>query len=242
MGEQSNRRMDKYDVVFKGEVMPDQQVEQVVIALARAFNSTEARVATLFSGGSKVLKADLEREAAEKYREVLKRAGAIVYLRRSGLPEKPRSSLKRGPASTAISVAPLGGNLVRDDERTQVDAIEVDTSAIALAAVTDEPLQPPAKPTPPPVSTNPDLSLAEPGADLLPPARRQAATAVKSTVELSLAPAGTAAMQTVAGSPPLPPDTSHLQVEPQGNLLKPHEMKTAAEPRLAPDFDLEPPE
>jgi hypothetical protein len=243
IGKRTIRRMDKYDVVFKGEVMPNLQVEQVVTALARAFSSTEERVAALFSGEPKVLKAGLERAAAEQYRKVLKQAGAIVYLRRSGLPAKPQGSLKRPPPEAPISIAPVGEFLLRNEERKAVAAVEVDTSALELAAATDTPLQPPAEPTPVQIPTNSRLSLAEPGANLLPAVRAKAKARIVSTIELSLTPAATPAAPSSRADAPQSPDTSHLKIEPQGNILKPHEKPPAPKPPpQAPDFELESPE
>ena len=235
--------MDKYDVVFKGEVMPNLQVERVVTALARAFNSSEERVAKLFDGGPKVLKSGLEREAAEQYRKVLKQAGAIVYLRRSGLPAKPQGSLQQPPVKAPISIAPLGGNLVRDEERKAIEAVEVDTSAIELAPVTEDPLQPPGKITPVQIPANSKLSLAEPGANLLAPEQVQATPRFEGAIDLTLAPAGTIAASSSPGVAAESPDTSHLKIEPQGNILKPHEKQAAtSSPVQAPDLDLDPPD
>ncbi len=243
MGRQTIRRMDKYDVVFKGEVMPNLQFGQVVTALARAFNSTEERVAALFSGEPKVLKSGLERAAAERYREVLKQAGAIVYLRRSGLPTKPQGNQKHQPVKTPISIAPVGESLLRDEERRAVAALEVDTSSLELAAVTDAPLQPPEQPAAVQIPMNSRLSLAEPGVNLLATVQAKAAAKIVSTIDLSLAPAGTPVPSSSHTVAPESPDTSHLKIEPQGNILKPHEKPSAPKtPPQVPDFELESPE
>lgn len=234
--------MDKYDIVFKGEVMPNLEVERVKAALIRIFNSNEERIAKLFGGAPKVLKSGLDREAAEKYRDVLKNAGAIVYLRRGGLPERPQGSLKASPAKDELSIAPMQGNLLKNEERATIEAVEIDTSAIALAPLGDKPLQPPSQAIPATIATSAELSIAEPGADLVPNPQPETRVAPASTSNLSLAPLGTAAQpKEIVNSQP--PNTSHLQVEPQGELLKPHEKPVPpAEPVPPADFELQPPD
>lgn len=234
--------MDKYDIVFKGEVMPNLEIERVKAALIRIFNSNEERIAKLFGGGPKTLKSGLDREAAEKYRDVLKNAGAIVYLRRGGLPERPRGSLKASPAKDELSMAPMEGNLVKNEERATIAAVEIDTSAIALAPHSDKPLQPPSLAIPAAIPTTAELSIAEPGADLLPNPRPETKLAPVRSSKLSLAPLGSATRpKEIVNSQP--PNTSHLQVEPQGELLKPHEKPVPPAESVPPaDFELQPPD
>ncbi len=239
--------MDKYDIVFKGEVMPNLEVDRVKAALIRIFNSDEERIAKLFGGGPKTLKSGLDREAAEKYREVLKNAGAIVYLRRGGLPERPQGSLKASPAKDELSIAPMEGNLVKNEERATLEVVEIDTSAIALAPFSDKPLQPPSRAIPVIIPTTAELSIAERGADLLPNPRPEtkvapASSSSSSSSKLSLAPLGTAAPpKDIANVQP--PNISHLQVEPQGELLKPHEKPVPAAESVTPaNFKLQPPD
>jgi hypothetical protein len=240
-GGQKGKAMDKYDIVFKGEVMPNLEVERVKAALSRIFNCNEERIAKLFGGGPKTLKSGLDREAAEKYRDVLRNAGAIVYLRRGGLPERPQGSLKASPTKDELSMAPMEGNLVKNEERATIEAVQIDTSAIALAPFSDKPLQPPSQTIPATIPTTAELSIAEPGADLLPNPRPETKPAPARSSNLSLAPLGTAAPpKEIVNSQP--PTTGHLQVEPQGEVLKPHEKPTPSTAPVLPSssFELQP--
>lgn len=219
--------------------MPNVEAGQVKAALVRVFNSNEERIARLFSPGPKTLKTGLEREAAEQYRDILKKAGAVVYLRRSGLPGKPVGKLKETPVKDQLSLAPMEGNLVRDEERSTVEPLQIDTSTIQLAPPGDAPLQHPQQLKPAIIPASSGLSIAEPGADILANHTPDTPDAPNIDSSLSLAPLGTVAPPR-APAPAQSPDTSHLQVEPPGDLLKPHEKPIkAAKPPPIPDFDLQ---
>jgi hypothetical protein len=230
--------MDKYEIVFKGEVMPSLEVEQVAAALATLFRTSEEKIAPLFSGSAHTLKSGLDRGAAESYRDTLKRAGAIVYLRRAGIPA--RATGERS-ATDGLSLAPRVGNLIREEERPVVNAVEVDTSGIELAANNGSPLAPPASAASPAPDTS-QLSIAETGADLNPNPATPAPSPPINIGDLSLAPADIERLVEAPPAPNIPlPDTSALQVEPAGEILKQHEKaKPVPAPPLLHDFDLYP--
>ena len=235
--------MDKYEIIFKGEVMPQLEVEQVAAALATLFNTSEEKIAPLFSGSAHTLKSGLDRDAAENYRDTLKRAGAIVYLRRAGIPTRATRDCSSTSSTAGLSLAPRVGNLIRDEERPAVIAVEVDTSGIELATNNGSPLAPPATPAHAAPDTS-HISVAETGADLNPNITAPAPPPPINTDDFSLAPAD---IERLVEAPPARdfpvPDTSALQVEPAGEILKPHEKpKPVPAPPLLHDFDLFPQE
>lgn len=67
-----------YQVVFRGRLVPGQDPDLVKQNLAKLFKVDEARIGQMFSGKRQVLKKGLDRETADKYRALLKKAGAIV--------------------------------------------------------------------------------------------------------------------------------------------------------------------
>lgn len=69
-----------FDVVFRGHLAAGADEADVKAALARLFKSTPAQIERLFSGKRVVIKKNLDREQADKYREVLRNAGAKVSL------------------------------------------------------------------------------------------------------------------------------------------------------------------
>lgn len=70
--------MSRYEIAFSGQVVPGAQLDTVKANLARLFQADAQRIALLFSGRRMVIKNNLDAEAAEKYRSVIERAGAIV--------------------------------------------------------------------------------------------------------------------------------------------------------------------
>lgn len=230
--------MDQYEILFKGEVMPTLDPEQVSEALASLFKASPEKIAPLFNGSSHTLKSGLDREAAERYRDTLKKAGAIVYLRRMGVP--PRTATKRNSGdNTGLSIAPMVGNLVRDEERETVTAVEVDTSSIALASDDGSPLQTPREE----VANAPDtghISIAETGADLNPDRAEPPPLPTPDIEGIDLAPADAGNLSPASAETDFPvPDTSSLDIEPAGEILKPHERQQPTEaPKFRHDFDL----
>lgn len=236
--------MDQYDILFKGEVMPTLDPEQVAADLARLFKASPEKIAPLFNGGAHTLKSGLDRDAAERYRDTLKKAGAIVYLRRQGVPAREASSTRAANNSNGdLSVAPMVGNLVRDEEREAIVPVEVDTSALTLAADTDSPLQAPAQSTVEAPDTA-HISVAEAGADLNPDRPEPIPVAAPDTDDLSLAPADIERLVDPQPEPDHPlPDIAAMALEPEGEILKDHERPAPpAPPQLTHDFDLADPE
>lgn len=69
----------KYKIVFKGELMPDAELDAVKDQLAKLFKSDHTKINALFDGGPIALKRDLSDEEADKYLAALQRTGAKVY-------------------------------------------------------------------------------------------------------------------------------------------------------------------
>jgi hypothetical protein len=141
------------------------------------------------------------------------------------------------PAPSPMSLAPAGAELLAESERRRVEAVQVDTSHIKLASVfaaeAERPAPPPAPDvshisvaapgadllperadtaTPPPPDTS-ALSIAEPGARLAPEDERAALPEIDLSA-ITLAPPGAALEEIRPNRPPLNPDTSALGLEP----------------------------
>lgn len=165
--------MDRYKIIFKGEVMPTLDRRQVCAAMARLFNTTPDKLSPLFNGQATTLKTGLERAAAETYREALKGTGAIIYLQRipadnnTPPPRVPTGSPAARHSPAALGLTPRQGNLLRDEERPSIVSREIDTSGMLLPPLDDTPLQAPAAPPPPAPATD-HLSVADVGASIGP--------------------------------------------------------------------------
>lgn len=73
--------MQKYEVIFSGEIAPGAQLQDVRAELGRLFNADAAVLERFFSGRPVVVKRDLDQVSAQKYQLAFNRAGAIVEVR-----------------------------------------------------------------------------------------------------------------------------------------------------------------
>lgn len=72
--------MQKYDVIFSGELLPGFDQADVERNVAALFNLDDARVARIFSGSTVTLKRDLDQAGAARFEAALAKAGARVEL------------------------------------------------------------------------------------------------------------------------------------------------------------------
>lgn len=243
----------RYDILFGGELLPGHEPATVAENLGKLFKANAETVARLMGGGVHALKRGADRETALKYDAAMQRAGAKAILREvmsdagaeaTAAPTAAGGSAPAAPSAVAaplppatISLAPVGGNLLADSERPRVDALEVDTSHIKLASVF---AGEPERPAPPPAPDVSHISVAAPGADLLPERANAEAPPPPDTSALSiaepgarlgpegdraalpeidlsaitLAPPGAALEEIRPNRPPLNPDISALGLEP----------------------------
>lgn len=154
----------RFDIVFRGDIAPGTQLQQVKQNLMRLFKIDEAKVQGLFSGQVVVLKRDLDGEAVEKYQRVLLQAGALVEKVAGGSVTPGQGRVRPEPKPKKMSLA----ERLAAEQATQSAAKSVaDNSA-------DE-----SKPTSPAAATG-GFSLAPVGSDLLQPAEK----AVVDTVDI----------------------------------------------------------
>lgn len=174
-----------YDIFFRGEALEGASLISVKAHIGKLFKADEAKLAHLFSGKVIALKKQLSKEDALKYQQLFKKAGAKIYIKASQVetpkqaqqtPTAPASTTKAEPkaapadsnttqtATSAMSILPAGSDVLNDDEKTSIDAVDVDTSGISLGD-DNTPLE-----APKPETTNaPDvshLSAADVGSDM----------------------------------------------------------------------------
>ena len=139
----------RFEVIFRGDVVPGQSLMDVKRRLAELFGAPAARVEQMFSGRPVVIKRDLDEEAAARYRVALKDAGALVELRPVDSDSQTGSDTSRAdqtvpPAASGpehstvaetIDVAPVGADVLPPEYRRNFTPREVDTSYITV----DEP-------------------------------------------------------------------------------------------------------
>lgn len=139
---------ERFDLIFRGDIVLGQSLEAVKQRLQQLFKADAAKIDLLFSGRPVALKRQLDRATAEKYQQVLHKAGAQVALRPASEASakappnqqataqerraQPRKSagVEAGPAR--LSLAPVGGFLLKESERARLAPVTVDVSGLSV--------------------------------------------------------------------------------------------------------------
>lgn len=74
----SDDEIKTFEIVFRGDIQFGQNLQDVKQKLQQLFKIDSAKVDALFSGKPVVLKRGLDKTSAEKYQDVLTKAGAMV--------------------------------------------------------------------------------------------------------------------------------------------------------------------
>lgn len=182
----------EFDIIFRGDIVFGHQLMEVKLKLQQLFKVDATKVDALFTGRPVPLKRKLDEATANKYREVLLKAGAQVEICPSDsspataapapkpAPVRPVAPAPvNNPAATAAispvapvapvwSIAPAGADLLPADQRPAAAApVAVDLSGLSLRAQSGNLLDA-SEVAPIPVATVavPDLVVAEAGATL----------------------------------------------------------------------------
>ncbi|MBB4862739.1 hypothetical protein HNP46_001583 [Pseudomonas nitritireducens] len=185
--------MSRYEIAFSGQTVPGAQLETVKANLARLFQADAQRIALLFSGRRMVIKNNLDAEAAEKYRSVIERAGAVVEVVDMDAqieeielaPPPPAEPVAAAPRSTATGESAPQGRL-KVAPRDEYMAAFADVEA-------------------------PDFGLAPVGSDLQDEKPEAQAPRVDLS-QFSVAPVGSDMGQARPEPAGPAPDTSHLKL------------------------------
>lgn len=142
---------DTYSIVFRGDILPGFSFDQVRGDIQTLFNLDDQRLTQLFSGRPLSIKKQLTREQAELFQKRMAAIGAQVSIRAEDSETAPERADRPPPRPSAptedgISVAPVGADVLRDNERHQPEPAQVSTD---------------------------HLSVDEPGADVLKPEERK---------------------------------------------------------------------
>lgn len=175
--------MSRYEIAFSGRTVPGAQLDTVKANLARLFQADAQRIELLFSGRRMVIKNNLDAEAAEKYRSVIERAGAVVDVVDMDAPIEEIELAPPPPAEPAPPAAPGRLNVAPRDGYMAAFA-EVDA---------------------------PDFGLAPVGADLQDEKPEAQAPRVDLS-QFSVAPVGSDMGQAKPEPAKPAPDTSHLKL------------------------------
>ncbi|MFT6189344.1 MAG: hypothetical protein ACJAW8_000318 [Oleispira sp.] len=213
----------KYDIYFRGEILPGADAAQVKSAIAQIFKADAAKLATLFSGKVNTIKKSVDKATAAKYQQAFKKSGAkavITQAKEEQSFEVPtaapvnaqqESAVKQAIADANWDVLPSGSDLLKPDERRDIPNVDIDTSSIKVVSPFAE-IEVENKPIPPAPDTS-HISVAEVGEDMNPNKAPPAADLVLDLSSFSIAEAGAALTDQKEKKAPPAPDTSHIELE-----------------------------
>jgi len=70
-----------FDIFFSGQILQDQDIDQVKISVGKIFKADGAMLERLFSGTPVRVKSGVDQETAIKYRVTFRQAGAIIDIK-----------------------------------------------------------------------------------------------------------------------------------------------------------------
>jgi len=219
-----------YHILFKGEALDGQNLDQVKAHFAKLFKADENKLNQLFSGKVVALKRDLAKPEAAKFQQLFKKAGAKVYIKAvdaSPAQVSSAASVNTGTDSTSnnakIEQAAQGDEKAQSSKQestaeSNLSSTPDQNQEQPSSTYSDEPYQ---KPDLKPVdmaAVNFDLSPA--GADLLLESEKTTAEAVDVDIsDISLAEAGAILETLHTDEPKLNPNTDHLSTAELGSTL-----------------------
>ncbi|MEX1034083.1 MAG: hypothetical protein WDZ30_12030 [Cellvibrionaceae bacterium] len=229
-----------FDIVFRGDIVMGQNIQDVKGRLGQLFKVDAAKVEALFAGGVVALKRDLDKSTAEKYKAVLTKAGAQVQIRPAEGPKSaaptpvpaarnqsvstdaessdPDSGTQAPPAGGDFTLAPAGSNLLSPSEVRQIQALDLDLSGISIKPLEGDLLDESekTKPVAPDDVQVGDYQVAAAGTDLLDGFQKEELPLAEIDVDFDLAEVGADLLAPADRSkqPPVEVDISHLEVLP----------------------------
>ncbi|HCS25916.1 MAG TPA: hypothetical protein DIW43_00585 [Spongiibacteraceae bacterium] len=219
--------MSQYDIIISGKLLESVSPEQAVERLAKLFKMPVEQAARLVDGKAHRIKKGVDEATARKFKAVLTQAGLHTLVRASepantggadqtqnAAPGTAAEPAKPAGTTTSIDLAPPGTPVLREEERSEVTAPDLDLSGLTLDELTPWPGT--GEPDPAPVEP-PDFGLAPPGADIetLPDTREKLNP---DTSKLDIDEPGATLGSPKKEDPPAP-DTSHIKLEKHNPFL-----------------------
>ena len=220
-----------YDIYFTGQLVEGVDQASAQKNLAILFKSNIENIARLFNGKPQVLKRGVDKTAALKYKAALHKAGVLVAFKAHQVTAASNSVDETSTVNPAtqqhihtdtLTLAPVGSNVLNEDEKPVVEAPVINTDGIKLVSAFAD-LSPPEKELPPAPDTS-HISLAETGADLAVD-HPQSPPLELDLDDFSIAPLGADLEQLPDNRPVVNPNTSGISIAPAGANLMPNPPK-----------------
>ena len=232
-----------YDIYFTGQLVEGADAETGKANLAALFKASPEKVDRFFDGKAHLLKRGVDKQAALKYKAALHKAGLLVsfkaHLSASQThqvqqdqteksqqaaisPSSPSPSIEKTPIEEkaehtpeySMTLAAAGSDVLKDDERSVVEPVDIDTSDIKLVSAFMD-VEPELSPAPPAPDTS-HISVAATGEDLLVD-KPEAPQSVDVDIDnISLAPAGSDLEQLSEEIVPIEPDLNDYSIAEAG--------------------------
>ena len=202
----------KYDIYFRGEILPGADAAQVKSAIAQIFKADAAKLATLFSGKVNTIKKSVDKATAAKYQQAFKKAGAkavITLAKEEQSSDVPTASPVNAQQNTARSSESSLESSSKPD--STVDSTSASTSVIKQAIA------------------DANWDVLPSGSDLLKPDERRDIPDVD--IDTSSIKVVSPFAEIEVDNKPIPPapDTSHISVAEVGEDMNPNKAPPAAD-------------
>lgn len=217
----------RYDIYFRGEMLPGADEANVKTAIAKIFKADAAKLALLFSGKVNTIKKSVDKATAAKYQQAFKQAGAKAVITLAKVAQAQSAPVapdaKVGSANTESSgiesqpsaegswdILPTGSDLLKPDERRNIPDAEVDTSAIKILSPFAE-IEVVEKVVPPAPDTT-HISVANVGEDMNPERAEPTPDLDLDLSAFTVAEAGATLVDKKEKKVPAAPDTNHIKL------------------------------
>ena len=201
----------KYDIYFRGEILPGADAAQVKSAIAQIFKADAAKLAILFSGKVNTIKKSVDKATAAKYQQAFKKAGAkaVITLAKQVQSSEPPAA----PVTAQQETAPLSESSPESSSKHDSTADSAPDSTPAIQqAIADA-----------------NWDVLPSGSDLLKPDERRDIPDVD--IDTSSIKVVSPFAEIEVDNKPIPPapDTSHISVAEVGEDMNPNKAPPAAD-------------
>lgn len=228
----------RYDIYFKGDILPNFEPEKVKAAIGNLFKSDAAGIEKLFSGKVNPVKLNIDKATAIKYQKAFASAGAKALITaakntqttpaaqaastaNTQEPATPQATIQPATQTEKPSgswdIAPTGSDLLKANERKKEVTSNIDTSSFNLSSVAPLDLgHQKDKSTLENVAVDEfavaQMDIAELGADIDPNKKAEAQAPNVDFSQFDLAEVGSQMSDKKESAPVATPDISHLSL------------------------------
>jgi hypothetical protein len=216
----------KYDIYFRGEILPGADEAQVKAAIAKIFKADDTKLAQLFSGKVNTIKKAVDKGTAAKFQQAFKKAGAKAVITLAKASQEKAAEEKAAEEKAALGnvakaepktvedsnwdVLPSGSDLLKPDERRNIPDANIDTSAIKMVSPFAE-VEESERPAPPAPDVS-HISVADVGEDMNPERAAPVPDLELDLSEFSVAEVGADLNDKKEKKVPPAPDTNHIKL------------------------------